>query len=305
MTNRTIARVLKGQPTSDGDGVRLTRVISPNQGLDPFLLLDEFDSAEASDYVAGFPAHPHRGFETVTYMLDGHMLHEDHLGNRGHLRPGGVQWMTAGRGIIHSEMPQQEAGRMRGFQLWINLPGRDKMKAAGYRDLEPAQIPTAELDGARVRVVAGSLVVGVPGAGGTAAHGGASGDGPRNAGASGRTVTGPISGGPTEPLYFDVAVDAGRSITLPVPATHQTLAYTFEGAPRVGGRELPKGSLAILVNGDAVQVEAGDAPVRVLLIAGRPLREPVVHYGPFVMNTVQEIEQAIRDYQAGQLTSAA
>jgi redox-sensitive bicupin YhaK (pirin superfamily) len=305
MTNRTIARVLQGQPASDGGGVRLTRVISPNQGLDPFLLLDEFDSAEASDYLAGFPAHPHRGFETVTYMLDGHMLHEDHLGNRGHLRPGGVQWMTAGRGIIHSEMPQQEAGRMRGFQLWINLPGRDKMKAAAYRDLEPAQIPTAVRDGARIRVVAGSLAAGVEVEGGIAAHGGASGDGPGTAGASGGTVTGPISGGATEPLYFDVAVDAGRSVTLPVPATHQTLAYTFEGAPRVGGRELPKGSLGILVNGDAVQVEAGDAPVRVLLIAGRPLREPVVHYGPFVMNTVPEIEQAIRDYQAGTLTAAA
>jgi redox-sensitive bicupin YhaK (pirin superfamily) len=298
MTNRTVARVLKGQPTSDGGGVRLTRVISPNQGLDPFLLLDEFDSAEASDYIAGFPAHPHRGFETVTYMLDGHLLHEDHLGNRGHLRPGGVQWMTAGRGIIHSEMPQQEAGRMRGFQLWINLPGRDKMKAAGYRDLEPAQIPTAELDGARVRVVAGSLVAGA------AVEGGASSDAPGNAGASARIVTGPISGGATDPLYFDVAVAAGRSVTLPVPATHQTLAYTFEGAPRVGGRELPKGSLGILVNGDAVQVEAGDVPVRVLLIAAKPLREPVVHYGPFVMNTVQEIEQAIRDYQAGTLTAA-
>jgi redox-sensitive bicupin YhaK (pirin superfamily) len=285
MTNRTIGRVLKGQPTSDGGGVRLTRVISPNQGLDPFLLLDEFDSAEASDYIAGFPAHPHRGFETVTYMLDGHMLHEDHLGNRGHLRPGGVQWMTAGRGIIHSEMPQQEAGRMRGFQLWINLPGRDKMQPAGYRDLEPAQIPTAELAGGRVRVVAGTLAAGVT--------------------KDGAPVTGPIAGGATEPLYFDVALDAGRSVTLPVPATHQTLAYTFEGAPRIGGRELPKSSLGILVNGDAVQVEAGDAPVRVLLIAGKPLREPVVHYGPFVMNTVQEIEQAIQDYQAGKLTAAA
>jgi redox-sensitive bicupin YhaK (pirin superfamily) len=285
MTNKTIARVLRGQPTSDGGGVRLTRVISPNQGLDPFLLLDEFDSAEASDYLAGFPAHPHRGFETVTYMLDGHMLHEDHLGNRGHLRPGGVQWMTAGRGIIHSEMPQQEAGRMRGFQLWINLPARDKMKAAGYRDLEPAQIPTARLDGGHVRVVAGALPAGVA--------------------TDGAPVAGPIAGGATEPLYFDVAVEPGRTLTLPVPATHQTLAYAFEGAPRVGARELPKGSLGILVNGDAVAVEAGDAPVRVLLIAGKPLREPVVHYGPFVMNTVQEIEQAIRDYQAGKLTDAA
>jgi redox-sensitive bicupin YhaK (pirin superfamily) len=281
MTNRTIARVLKGQPASDGGGVRLTRVVSPNQGLDPFLLLDEFDSAEASDYIAGFPAHPHRGFETVTYMLDGHMLHEDHLGNRGDLVAGGVQWMTAGRGIIHSEMPQQTEGRMRGFQLWINLPAREKMKAAGYRDLEPAQIPTVERPGGRVRVVAGTL------------HG------------EGVATTGPISGGATDPLYFDVGVEAGATLRVPVPVGHTVLAYAFEGAPQVGGRELPKSHLAILQDGDAVEVSAGTKPARVLLIGGRPLREPVVHYGPFVMNTVQEIEQAIRDYQSGKLTAAA
>src|SRR5512137_832109 len=206
MTARTVERIVTGRPTSDGGGVRLTRVISPEQGLDPFLLLDEFDSADAGDYIAGFPAHPHRGFETVTYMLDGHMLHEDHLGNRGDLVAGGVQWMTAGRGIIHSEMPQQTAGRMRGFQLWINLPAAEKMKAAGYRDLEPSQIPTVAVAGGRVRVVAGTLVPTLP-------------DGTAGAG-----VTGPISGGATDPLYFDIAVDAGGTVTVPVPSTHQTLA---------------------------------------------------------------------------------
>lgn len=278
---REPARLLHGQPTSDGAGVRLTRVISPNHGLDPFLLLDEFDSAEASDYLAGFPPHPHRGFETVTYMLDGHMEHEDHLGNRGNLQPGGVQWMTAGRGIIHSEMPKQVAGRMRGFQLWVNLPAKEKMKPAAYQDLEPSRIPTVAVPGGHVRVVAGTFV-----------H-------------AGGAVTGPIAGGAVEPLYFDVALDANASVTVPLPAEHTALAYAFEGQPTIGARELPKGALAVLVNGNAVRVAAGAAPVRVLLIGGRPLREPVVHYGPFVMNTVQEIEQALRDYQAGKLTSAA
>src|SRR5512139_1311846 len=185
MTDRSVARVLKGQPASDGGGVRLTRVISPNQGLDPFLLLDEFDSAEASDYIAGFPAHPHRGFETVTYMLDGHMLHEDHLGNRGDLKSGGVQWMTAGRGIVHSEMPQQENGRMRGFQLWINLPAKEKMKPAGYRDIQPSEIPTVKIDGGEVKVVAGRF----------------------------RGTTGPAQGGATDPTYWDVSLSQGKTFS--------------------------------------------------------------------------------------------
>ena len=291
MSLRTVERVVVGRPTSDGGGVRLTRVVSPEQGLDPFLLLDEFDSNAADDYVAGFPAHPHRGFETVTYMLDGHMLHEDHLGNRGDLKPGGVQWMTAGRGIIHSEMPQQRAGRMRGFQLWINLPAAAKMQPAAYTDLEPARIPTVELPGARVRVVAGSCAV-APAAGEAAAARAVA------------PVAGPIAGGATEPLYFDVALEAGASLALATPAGHTVLAYAFEGAPTLGGRALAKGQLAILSDGESVQIAGGAAPARVLLIGGRPLREPVVHYGPFVMNTAAEIEQAIRDYRAGQLAQA-
>ena len=282
MNPRRIEHLITGRPTSDGGGVRLTRVVSPEKGLDPFLLLDEFDSSSASDYVAGFPSHPHRGFETVTYMLDGHMLHEDHLGHRGDLRAGGVQWMTAGRGIIHSEMPQQVAGRMRGFQLWINLPAAEKMKPAAYQDLEPERIASIAHRGATIRVVAGRLDVLPEGAA--------------------APVDGPIGGGATAPLYLDVALAAGATLALAVPAGHRALAYAFEGTAEVGGRALAKAQLAILGDGDSVELAAGTGPARLLLIAGRPLREPVVHYGPFVMNTVAEIQQAIRDFQAGRLT---
>jgi quercetin 2,3-dioxygenase len=285
MTSRTVESVVTGRPTSDGGGVRLTRVVSPEQGLDPFLLLDEFDSSDAGDYLAGFPSHPHRGFETVTYMLDGHMLHEDHLGHRGDLRPGGVQWMTAGRGIIHSEMPQQLAGRMRGFQLWINLPGAEKMKPAAYQDLDPERIPRIEQDGATVRVVAGAFAsspdVGRP------------------------PVAGPIGGGATRPLYLDVALAADAALAVATPAGHTVIAYVFEGEAAIGGRSLGKGQLARLGDGTTLELAAGKRGARLLVIGGRPLGEPVVHYGPFVMNTVQEIEQAVRDFRSGRLTDAA
>jgi len=284
MTARTVERVTTGRPTSDGGGVHLTRIVSPEQGLDPFLLLDEFDSSSAGDYIAGFPAHPHRGFETVTYMLDGHMLHEDHLGNRGDLTPGAVQWMTAGRGIIHSEMPQQSEGRMRGFQLWINLPAADKMQAARYRDLAPAEIPVVELAGARVRVVAGRF---------------------EPVGVAAAAVAGPVGGGATAPLYLDVGVEAGASLTLATPANHRVLAYAFEGAPTVAGKPLAKSQLALTTAGSSLTIEAGSTGARVLVIGGATLNEPVVHYGPFVMNTNAEIRQAISDYQSGRLTAAA
>jgi redox-sensitive bicupin YhaK (pirin superfamily) len=283
MNTRTVERVLTGRPTSDGGGVRLTRIISPEQGLDPFLLLDEFDSHSAADYIAGFPSHPHRGFETVTYMLDGLMRHEDHLGNRGELKPGGVQWMTAGRGIIHSEMPQQRSGRMRGFQLWINLPAAEKMKPAGYVDLEPERIATATLPGARVQVVAGTF---------------------RTADGA-LPVAGPIDGGATVPIYFDVALEPGAELQVATPAGHRVLAYVFEGAPTVGGRPLAKSQLAVLSPGERIDLAGGSVAARVLVVGGKPLNEPVVHYGPFVMNTAAEIEQAIRDYQSGRLTAAA
>ena len=282
MATRNVDHILTGRRTSDGGGVRLTRVITPELALDPFLLLDEFDSMEASDYIAGFPSHPHRGFETVTYMLDGHMLHEDHLGHRGDLRAGGVQWMTAGRGIIHSEMPQQIAGRMRGFQLWINLPRADKMKPAAYQDVGPERIPRVSLPGATVRVIAGLLAT-LPDAG---------------------RATGPLGAGATEPVYFDVALEAGAAVALAMPAGHRVIAYLFEGEATVAGQWLAKGQLGVLGDGTSLELTAARA-ARLLVIGGRPLNEPVVHYGPFVMNTAAEIEQAIRDYQSGRLTGAA
>ena len=285
MTTRKIERVIRSMATSDGAGVKLRRSIGQTRGLyhDPFLMLDEFSSDNPGDYIAGFPAHPHRGFETVTYLLDGHMLHEDHLGNRGDLKSGGVQWMTAGRGIIHSEMPQQLEGRMRGFQLWINLPAREKMKAAGYRDIEPTEIPVAGVPGGgRVKVIAGTTEI------------------------AGSRVEGPIRNTSTEPLYLDVELAAGGALTLPVPAQHNAFIYAYEGSLEVGeaqdARPLEHRSAGLLSEGDTVSAKAGAEGARFLLLAGRPLGEPIVQYGPFVMNTREEIEQAIRDYQEGALT---
>jgi redox-sensitive bicupin YhaK (pirin superfamily) len=249
-------------------------------------MLDEFSSFDANDYIAGFPAHPHRGFETVTYLLDGHMLHEDHLGNRGDLKSGAVQWMTAGRGIIHSEMPQQEHGRMRGFQLWINLPAREKMKPASYRDIGPAEIPAVPLPGGgRAKVIAGTLESG------------------------GRSVPGPIQGLATDPLYIDVELPAGAAFAQPVAGSRNAFIYVFEGSLSVGApaaaRTLVTHAAGVLAKGDQVEVTAGADGARFLLLAGRPLGEPVVQHGPFVMNTREEIEQAIRDYQSGELTRPA
>ena len=284
-STRTVQRIIESLPTSDGAGVKLRRSLGQSQfsRLDPFLMLDEFSSFDANYYIAGFPAHPHRGFETVTYLLDGHMLHEDHLGNRGDLKSGAVQWMTAGRGIIHSEMPQQEHGRMRGFQLWINLPAREKMKPAGYRDIDPSEIPVAALPGGgRAKVIAGTLEL------------------------DGQSVPGPIRGLTTDPLYLDVELPAGVAFTQPVPADRNAFVYVFEGSTEVGapGAAIKLGThtAGVLASGDQVEVTAGTDGARFLLLAGRPLGEPVAQYGPFVMNTREEIEQAIRDYQSGELT---
>jgi redox-sensitive bicupin YhaK (pirin superfamily) len=282
LSARRIGRRLQGRPTSDGAGVRLNRVFAHGQSgeLDPFLMLDEFSSFDANDYIAGFPSHPHRGFETVTYMLDGHMLHEDHLGNRGDLTSGDVQWMTAGRGIIHSEMPQQKEGRMRGFQLWINLPAAEKMKPAGYRDIPAAAIPRVELAGeVTVKVIAGVY----------------SGGGVR--------VEGPIGGLSTEPVYMDVSIPAGARFVTPLPAAHSAFVYVFEGRVEIGGEPVGQGHGAVLVDGEACVVDGGASGGRLLLLAGRPIGEPVVQYGPFVMNTAAEIEQALRDYRAGRLAT--
>jgi hypothetical protein len=292
MNVRTLQQIIPGIPTSDGAGVRLRRSLGGSNGLrlDPFLMLDEFSSENPDDYVAGFPPHPHRGFETVTYMLDGHMRHEDHLGNRGELKTGGVQWMTAGRGVIHSEMPQQERGRMRGFQLWINLPAKEKMKPAAYRDIPAAQIPLVALpQGGRVKVIAGTFAQ------------------------DGKSLSGPINGADgglsTDPLYLDVELPAGAKFAHPIKSGYNAFLYAYEGSLGVGpegaAKPLPTQSAGVLGPGDQLAVTAGADGTRFILLAGRPLREPVVQYGPFVMNTRDEIEQAIRDYQSGELTQAA
>jgi redox-sensitive bicupin YhaK (pirin superfamily) len=273
---RAVKQVQRGQPTSDGAGVRLNRLIggAPLPDVDPFLLLDEFRSDNASDYIAGFPEHPHRGFETVTYMLAGRMRHGDNKGHTGRLDAGSVQWMTAGRGILHSEMPEQENGLMWGFQLWVNLPAKDKMTSPRYQEIPPERIPVAELaGGVTAKVVAGRL-------------GG---------------VEGPIGGIATDPSFFDFTLAKGARLDLPVPAGHSVFVYPFEGDIAVGepAKPVDRGSIALLGDGERVVLAAPTGPARVLLVAGRPLHEPVARYGPFVMNTESEIRQAIVDFQAG------
>jgi len=277
MTIRKIQQVVQGLPASDGAGVKLIRSLGGADHLraDPFLMLDAFSSENPDDYVAGFPSHPHPGFETVTYLLDGHMLHEDHLGNRGNLKSGGVQWMSAGRGIIHSEMPQQENGRMRGFQLWINLPAKEKMKPAGYRDIQAGEIPTVAFSGGKAKIVAGTF----------------------------ENTSGPIQGGSTDPVYWDVELSAGKTFTQKIQ-DKTIYIYPFEGSVEVADRVLETHQGGVLGSGDTVEVKAGADGARFLVLAAKPIKEPIVQYGPFVMNTREEIEQAIRDYQSGALTQA-
>jgi redox-sensitive bicupin YhaK (pirin superfamily) len=276
-TSRQVVQTLRGQPASDGAGVKLTRVIGQPRlpDLDPFLLLDEFGTDKPEDYIAGFPEHPHRGFETVTYMLDGRMRHKDNHGHEGVLEPGAVQWMTAGRGIVHSEMPEQREGRMRGFQLWMNLPARDKMQTPNYQEFGGERLPVVERPGLTVKLIAGSL------------------DG----------ATGPVQQPATNPIYMDVRLDAGVDFVLPIPAGHSAFVYVYEGALNVGtAREaatINAQELAVLGDGTEVKL-AGRAPrTRAIVVAGRPLGEPVARYGPFVMNTREEIIQAFSDYQSG------
>lgn len=289
MTQRVIRSVIQAQMVSDGAGVKIRRSLGLQQHLrlDPFLMLDCFGSEEASDYIAGFPPHPHRGFETVTYMLAGHMLHEDHLGNRGHLKSGGVQWMTAGRGIIHSEMPQQQSGLMQGFQLWLNLPAAEKMKPAAYVDLDPSQIPKVELNnggdvGGYVKVIAGDFI------------------------SDNKQLTrGPVQGLSTAPLYLDIELAAENNLKVEIPTGHNALVYPYVGSVNVGdGQHLQSHQAGVLTDGSFVELKAAE-PTRLLLLAAKPIGEPIVQYGPFVMNTAAEIEQAIRDYQAGKLTDGA
>ena len=276
-SSREVARKVVGQPTSDGAGVRMTRVIGSQRldHFDPFLLLDEFRSDDPNDYIAGFPDHPHRGFETVTYMLAGHMKHGDNQGNTGHLGPGSVQWMTAGRGIVHSEFPEQEDGLMWGFQLWVNLPASDKMTAPRYQDVPAEDIPSVELgDGVEARVIAGEL-------------GG---------------VAGPITGVATDPIYYDLRLADERGQVVPLPPEHNAFAYIYQGSAKIGasGTFVQRGELALLTKGAELAIEAVD-DCRLIIVAGRPLNEPIARYGPFVMNTREEIYQAFEDYQAGRL----
>ncbi len=273
-----VTRKVRGRATSDGAGVKLTRVIGGPDlpELDPFLLLDEFGTDRAEDYLAGFPSHPHRGFETVTYMLDGRMRHKDNHGNEGLLTPGSVQWMTAGRGLVHSEMPEQESGRMRGFQLWVNLPARDKMTDPKYQEYAPDRIPvTSPAAGVSVKVIAGKV----------------------------GEVIGPIVQPATDPVYLDVALEAGTAWEYQLPEGHNAFAYAFEGETTVGegedARALETHEMAVLGGGDLLRLRAGSKGARLIVVAGRPLREPVMRHGPFVMNTKQELMQAFVDFQEG------
>jgi len=275
---RSVERLVQGQATSDGAGVKLTRVLTSDlqRRLDPFLMLDAFGTDNPGDYIGGFPDHPHRGFETVTYMLQGRMRHKDSAGHEGLLVPGGVQWMTAGRGVIHSEMPEQQDGAMEGFQLWLNLPAKDKLRDPWYRDIAPAEIPEWQGEGANVRVIAG------------ASHG----------------VEGAMRREHTEPLYLDIRLEPGARFEQPLPAAHNAFVYVYRGELALAGQPVRRQRMAILANtpgSDGVVLAAGSEGAQAILVAGRPLGEPIAQYGPFVMNTNAEIFQAVEDFRAGRL----
>jgi len=274
---RGFARIVKGMPATDGAGVELSRVIGQPglESLDPFLLLDAFRSDRAEDYIAGFPPHPHRGFETVTYLLAGRMRHKDNAGHEGVIQPGGVQWMTAGRGIVHSEMPEQENGLLAGFQLWVNLPAEHKMDAPAYQEYAAEQIPVEHRQHSEIRVIAGS---------------------------TSQDTSGPVSQPLTEALYLDVMLAADSHFEEPLPQGHNAFLYLIEGQLGIPGEasaKLQRDQLAVLTQGEGVSLHSADQPARFLLIAGKPLNEPVARGGPFVMNTKQQIEQAFADYKAG------
>ena len=276
LQGRGVERVINGQFVTDGAGVKINRVLTQNlqRRLDPFLMLDAFGSDKPGDYIAGFPEHPHRGFETVSYMIQGSMRHRDSAGNEGLITDGGVQWMTAGRGVAHSEMPEQSDGLMEGFQLWLNLPGKDKMTAPWYRDIPSGEIPRfSTADGVTVQVIAG------------ASHG----------------VQGAVQRAHTEPLYLDIDLPANATFEQPIPPGHNAFIYVFRGQAVIDEQNVPQARMAILANSagaDGVRIVAAQA-TRLILIAGRPLNEPIAQYGPFVMNTQDEIRQAVADFQAG------
>jgi len=274
----SVVAVRKGYATQDGAGVKLTRILDPRQAseIDPFLLFDEFRSDQAGDYIEGFPPHPHRGFETVTYMIAGRMRHKDSRGNQGDLGPGSIQWMTAGRGLVHEEMPQQEQGLMWGYQLWINLPGKDKMSEPAYQDIPAERIPEVALPGGgRARILSGELL----------------------------GVSGPVRPGATVPAYFDLTLKAGEQLAWSPSSNSTLLLYGIEGAfrPAMSDRWIGAKEIAILAGEGEISIAAGEDGARLLAIAGRKIGEPVAHYGPFVMNTREEIEQAVADFRSGKL----
>jgi redox-sensitive bicupin YhaK (pirin superfamily) len=277
--SRAVEQLVTGVETSDGAGVRLTRVLSGRlqSRLDPFLMLDAFGSDNPDDYIAGFPDHPHRGFETITYMLSGRMRHRDSAGHEGLLENGGVQWMTAGRGVIHSEIPEQENGVMEGFQLWLNLPAARKMSEPWYRDFPAAAIPEYQTaGGARVRVIAGSS----------------------------NGVDGAVTREITEPLYLDIHLAAGADFSTAIPPGHRAFVYVYRGAVQIGNTQVDAQRMAILdnpANSDGVSLRS-EVPARLILVAGKPLHEPIVQYGPFVMNTQQQIHQALDDFRSGRFS---
>jgi redox-sensitive bicupin YhaK (pirin superfamily) len=278
---RSVERIVTGMPVTDGAGVRITRILTPDlqQRLDPFLMLDVFRTDNPDDYIGGFPDHPHRGFETVTYMIAGRMRHRDNAGHEGLLETGGIQWMIAGRGIIHSEMPEQQSGRMEGFQLWLNLPAKDKMVPPWYRDFQSGDIPEfVTADGVTVRIIAGEC------------HG----------------IQGAVARPVTEPLYLDLHLPAGSSFTELVPTGHTAFVVVYRGSIAISGKIVGERQLAILSNSDhadGVALRAVES-ARVLVIAGKPLGERIAQYGPFVMNTEVELKAAVRDFQEGRFAPA-
>jgi len=278
MNIRFIQQQIKAVAVSEGAGVTVHRTIGTPalKHLDPFLMLDHFGSDDPDEYIAGFPEHPHRGFVTLTYMLDGHMEHRDSMGNRGDLRAGGAQWMKAASGVIHSEMPKQSNGLMRGFQLWINLPAAEKMSDPAYQEFTPEAIPEVAGEGVRVHVLAGEY--------------------------SGQR--GVIDDPHTDLLYLDVSLMPNAVFSLPLASASAAFTYVYEGGALIDQNALPQHSLSVLRQGDGVEMMAGPDGARYILVAGRPIGEPAVQYGPFVMNTREEVEQAMRDYRDGTLVRA-
>lgn len=275
--NRSIEYIIPGQATSDGAGVKLSRLLGPQlqQRLDPFLMLDAFGSDDPDDYIAGFPDHPHRGFETMTYMLKGRMLHEDSVGNQGLLEDGGMQWMSAARGVIHSEIPQQENGVIAGFQLWINLPAVNKMADPWYKDYQRNELPHYQTEtGATIRVLAGTS----------------------------NNVNGAIQRPHTEPLILDVELAAHSTFSHPIATNHNAFLVVYDGTARIGTHSLTPNQLVLLANdGDQLELES-ETGAKILIVAGKPLNEPIAQYGPFVMNNTEQIHEALQDFRNGTLT---